>query len=148
MIKVEYSTEHITVEKALDLVFDGEEDRQLRSTLRAFTQGEPRNFVSTEINKGTSRLEVWRVLVSFYDPNNDNTRMDESKAKTMADVPLIMSKWEDLLDHRFRTLGRAPLDDDQKRSVLLSILPVQMQRAKSSNIKGFFPNSVFSTGGF
>ena len=130
MAKTEYLAEHITMERIRALGVDVEEDRQLRSTIRAFTQGEARNFVSTEINKGTTGLEVWRVLVSLYDPNNDNTRMDEStfvlnpgKAKTMSEVTNIMSKWEDVLDHRARTLGRAPLDDDLKRSVLLSILP-------------------------
>ena len=86
--------------------------------------------MSTEVAKGTTGLEVWRVLVGLYDPNNDNTRMDEStflmspgKAKSMSEVPAIMSKWEDVLNHRSCTLGRAPLDEDLKKSVLLSMLP-------------------------
>ena len=34
-----------------------------------------------------------------------------------------MSRWEDSTIHRAKTVGRAPLDDDLKRSVLLKIRP-------------------------
>ena len=130
MVEVEYSQEPVTQGNVLEFGVQPDEDRQLRSTIRAFTQGEPRNFVSTEVERGTPGLEVWRVLVGLYDPNNDNTRMDEStfirspgKAKSMNKVLAIMSKWEDVLNHRSRTLGKAPLDEDLKKSVLLSMLP-------------------------
>ena len=76
MMNVQYFTACITNERVAALGVDEEEDWQLRSTIRAFTQGETRNFVSTEINKGMPGLVVWRVLVSLYDPNNDSTRMD------------------------------------------------------------------------
>ena len=78
MIKVEYSNEAVRPEKVRELGVEVFEDSQLRSATRAFTQGEARNFISTEINKNTTGLEVWRMLMSLYDPNNDSTRMDES----------------------------------------------------------------------
>ena len=68
--------------------------------------------------------------MSLYDPDNDTTRMDEStfimnpgKAKSLAEVPGISGRWDDTLNHRSRTLGKAPLEDDLKRSVLLKIMP-------------------------
>ena len=63
MAKVEYATEEVTKHELSNLGVEEEEDRQLRSAIRAFAQGEPRNFVSTEIEKGKTGLEVWRVLV-------------------------------------------------------------------------------------
>ena len=49
--------------------------------------------------------------------------MNPGKAKSLGDVQSILSRWEDTLNHRTRTLGKAPLDDDLKRSVLLKLLP-------------------------
>ena len=66
----------------------------------------------------------------MYDPDNDTSRLDEStfimspgKAKNLTEAQYIMSRWKDSIIHRAKTLSRAPLDDDLKRSVLLKILP-------------------------
>jgi hypothetical protein len=130
MIEVEHYAEKITQEQIERAGISQDEDAQLRSALRAFTQGEPRAFINTAIDRGDFGLEIWRTLVSLYDPDNDTTRMDESqfimnpgKAKSLGDVQSILSRWEDTLNHRSRTLGKAPLDDDLKRSVLLRLLP-------------------------
>jgi hypothetical protein len=130
MIQVEHNTERISQEQIERAGISQDEDAQLRSALRAFTQGEPRAFINTAIDRGDFGLEIWRTLVSLYDPDNDTTRMDESqfimnpgKAKSLGDVQSILSRWEDTLNHRSRTLGKAPLDDDLKRSVLLRLLP-------------------------
>jgi hypothetical protein len=108
-----------------------DEDAQLRSALRAFTVGEPRAVINAAIDRGDSGLEIWRTLVTQYDPNNDTTRLDEStyilnpgRAKSMSEVQLILTKWEDAMNHRSKSLGRAALDDDLKRSVLLKLLPI------------------------
>jgi hypothetical protein len=107
-----------------------DEDAQLRSALRAFTVGEPRAVINAAIDRGDSGLEIWRTLVTQYDPNNDTTRLDEStyilnpgRTKTMGEVQLLLTKWEDAMNHRSKMLGRAALDDDLKRSVLLKLLP-------------------------
>ena len=130
MMQVEHKTERITIEQIEQVGIGRDEDTQLRSALRAFTQGDPRIFINTSIDRGDGGLEIWRTLVSLYDPDNDTTRMDEStfimnpgKAKTLGDVQHLLSRWEDTLNHRSRTLGRSPLDDDLKRSVMLKMLP-------------------------
>ena len=131
MAQMEYKVEAIGPAKIHELGITTEEDKQLRSALRAFTQGEPRAFMNTAIDRGDGCLEVWRTLVSLYDPDNDTTRLDEptfimspgGKAKSLGDVQGILSRWEDAINHRTKTLGKSPLDDDLKRSVLLKILP-------------------------
>jgi hypothetical protein len=107
-----------------------DEDAQLRSALRAFTVAEPRAVINAAIDRGDSGLEIWRTLVTQYDPDNDSTRLDEStyilnpgKAKNMSEVQLLLTKWEDAMNHRSKMLGRTALDDDLKRSVLLKLLP-------------------------
>ena len=126
MSKVEYQNEPIDPDKVRAAGISVEDDIQLRSAMRAFTQAgsEPRSFVNTASAGGDGGLEIWRKLVSLYDPNNDTTRLDEStfimspgKAKNLTEVQYILSKWEDALNHRARTLGRSPLDDDLNRSV-------------------------------
>ena len=130
METVEYKD---TIVKAIDIPgmgVDLEEDAQLQSAVRAFTTDEARAFINTAIDRSDTGLEIWRSMVAFYDPNNDNNRMDESafimnpgKAKHLAEVQALMTRWEDAINHRTRTLGKAPLDDDLKRSVLLRIMP-------------------------
>ena len=106
----------------------------MRSASRALTQGEPRAFIKTVIDRGDGGLEVWRTLVSLYDLDNDTTRLDEStfimspKSKNLGEVQSMLSKWEDAIKHRTKTLGKSPLDDDLKRSVLLKILPDAEER--------------------
>jgi hypothetical protein len=99
-----------------------DEDAQLRSALRAFTVGEPRAVINAAIDRGDSGLEIWRMLVTQYDLNNDTTRLDEStyilnpgRAKNMSEVQLLLTKWEDAMNHRSKMLGRAALDDELKQ---------------------------------
>ena len=71
----------------------------------------------------TEATLAWKfgvLLVSLYDPNIETTRMNEStfvmnlgRAKSLGDIQGILSRWEDTLNQRARTL-----DDDLKRSVL------------------------------
>ena len=102
MTQVEHKGDRITLEQIQQMGIGRDEDAQLRSALRAFTQSEPRAFINTAIDRGDGGLEIWRTLVSLYDPDNDTTRMDEStfimkpgKAKTLGEVQLILSRWED-----------------------------------------------------
>jgi hypothetical protein len=76
MSQVEHNPERITAEHVERAGIGQDEDAQLRSALRAFTQGEPRAFINTAIDRGDCGLEVWRTLVSLYDPDNDTTRID------------------------------------------------------------------------
>jgi multidrug resistance efflux pump len=76
-----------------------DEDAQLRSALRAFTVAEPRAVINAAIDRGDSGLEIWRTLVTQYDPDNDSTRLDEStyilnpgRAKNMGEVQLLLTK--------------------------------------------------------
>ena len=144
MGRLEYQTERISMEKVKAAGVTAEENMQLRSATRAFTQGEPRAFINTAIDRGEGGLEIWRTLVSLYDPDNDNTRLDEStfimcpgKAKNLTEVQYILSRWEDAINHRAKTLGRAPLDDDLNWSVLLKILP-DAEEKELRNIRAMY----------
>jgi hypothetical protein len=128
MTATENQAERIASDTIPSSVHD--EDAQLRSALRAFTVGEPRAVINAAIDRGDSGLEIWRMLTTQYDPNNDTTRLDEStyilnpgRAKNMSEVQLLLTKWEDAMNHRSKMLGRTALDDDLKRSVLLKLLP-------------------------
>ena len=144
MGKLENMTDKIDADMVKATGVTKEDDLQLRSAMRAFTQGEPRSFINTAIDRGEGGLEIWRTLVSLYDPDNDTTRLDEStfimspgKAKHLGEVQSILSKWEDAINHRARTLGRAPLDGDLKRSVLLKILP-DAEEKKLRNLRAMY----------
>jgi hypothetical protein len=135
MGSLEYKTEKLDYATVRATGACDEVESQLRSAMWAFTQGEPRAFINTAIDRGDGGLEIWRTLVSLYDPDNDTTRLDEStfimcpgKAKSLAEVQPILSRWEEAINHRAKTLGRSPLDDDLRRSVLLKILPEAEER--------------------
>ena len=130
MVEVEGMKNVITNESVSDAGINMDEDRQLRSAIRAFTVGEPRAIVNTEFEKDSSGIVIWRLMTSLYDPDNEGTRLEEStfvmnpgKAKSLNDVHMILTKWEDALNRRARSLGKPALDDDLKRSVLLRIIP-------------------------
>ena len=100
MERLEYRLERIDHTVMRGVGVSEEEDTQLRSAMRAFTHAEPRAFVNTAIDRGDGGLEIWRTLVSLYDPDNDTTRLDEStfimnlgKSKTLSDVQQILSRW-------------------------------------------------------
>ena len=112
-------------------------DRQLHVALISLTSEMPYSVVFN--SRKRCGLDAWRRLCHVYEPNNARSNMRLLRRilvqprSTLEQLRASIDKWEaDLVEYVQR--GGRDLDDDQKVTILLSMVPEQLEDHLEMNI--------------